>query len=197
MTIQRRWLHGRFLRTLLQIICVGVFAAWAGASALADSVVVDYGATQIGGTEWQYTYQLSGTFQSGDDLAIYFPLATSANLVDMGTGGPDWTTFVLQPDGSLPADGEFDMLANQDNPDLSSVFTVDFEWLGSGSPGSQSFTLYDPNFNVIDTGATVPEPGSLLLLGSGFLGLWALIYLRRVRVQFERAEPPASLEIPE
>jgi len=78
----------------------------------ADPISVTYTATQISGSEWQYDYQLTGSFVSGDDLAVYFPLATSLNLVDLGTGGTDWTTFVFQPDPDLPADGEYDMVAN-------------------------------------------------------------------------------------
>jgi hypothetical protein len=167
------------LRKLTLLVLVLLFGG--AASAMADPVSVDYTVTQISGSEWQYEYSLSGSFVAGDDLAIYFPLASSAGLVDLGTGGPDCTTFAFQPDPSLPADGEFDMLANVTNPDLTPVFSVEFLYSGAGTPGVQAFTLYDPDFNVLATGFTdsgvpspVPEPASFVLIGSGLAAIWKL-----------------------
>ncbi len=173
-------------------VCFLVMALSMGSTAMADPVSISYTATQISGTEWQYSYQVSGSYLSGDDLAVYFPQATDSNLVDLGTGGPDWTTFVFQPDPSLPADGEFDMVANSDNPSLAPFFDVQFQWTGTGSPGAQSFTLFDPNFNVIDSGYTeptltaVPEPAPFLLMGFGMMGLWLLTKRQRYTLRFNQ-----------
>ncbi len=167
---------------------LALFLLFPGATPVvkADPLSVTYTATQISGSQWQYDYQLTGSFLSGDDLAVYFPLATSSNLLDLGTGGPDWTTFVFQPDPNLPADGEFDMVANIDSPSLAPSFDVQFQYSGTGSPGSQSFTLYDPNYLILATGLTVPstplspvpEPAPLLLLGSGMLILCGYVKRR-------------------
>jgi hypothetical protein len=180
--------HGRKL-----LFAFLLFAVLAGTfhSAEADTFSVTYSATQVSGNTWQYDYLLTGSFVAGDDLAIYFPLASSSNLADMSTGGSDWGTFAFQPDPGLPADGEFDAVANVDDPSLLTVLSVQFLYSGTGSPGSQSFTLYDPNFNVITNGTTqleqsggvppspTPEPASLLLLGSA---LTAMAQLKRLRV---------------
>jgi hypothetical protein len=172
-----------------QFLLVLFFALLAVTStrSLADPLSVTYVATQISGDEWQYDYTLSGPFAVGDDLAVYFPLATSSALNDLQTGGSDWTTFAFQPDPALPADGEFDMLANVDNPSLAPTFSIQFIFSGTGSPGTQNFVLYDPDFNIVTSGVTqpagelspVPEPATFVLLGSG---LAAMARARRRRI---------------
>ena len=55
---------------------------------------------------------------------------------------------------------------------LGTPFTIDFVWLGTGTPGPQPFTVYDTNFSTIAQGQTVaPEPSSaaLLFAASGWL----------------------------
>jgi hypothetical protein len=165
---------------LFFLLCAGAVPL-----AKADPIGVAYTANLLGGTEWQYNYQVSGSFLTGDDIAIFFPFATSSNLSNSGGGSSDWNTLLLQPDPLLPADGEFDIIANIDNPGLAHAFDVSFQYSGPGVPGSQSFTVYDPDFNIIDTGSTqsaasaVPEPAPFLLLGSGLIGLLGRLARKR------------------
>jgi hypothetical protein len=171
-----------FWRVFLLLLCLTTACV-----AKADPVTVTYTASQTSPNVWEYQYQLTGTYLAGDDLAIYFPLATSSDLSDLGTGGSDWTTFEFQPDPSLPADGEFDMLSNIDNPSLAPIFAVEFQYSGAGSPGAQSFTLFDSNFDTIDSGVTrtqsgvpiIPEPNTFFLLGSGMVGLARCVKWRK------------------
>jgi PEP-CTERM motif-containing protein len=157
---------------LFLLLCAGAVPI-----AKADPIGVAYTASLVGGTEWQYSYHLSGAFPAGDDIAIFFPVPTSSNLVTSGSSTPDWSTLVFQPDPLLPADGEFDIIANIGNPNLAPAFDLSFQYSGPGVPGSQFFTVFDSNFNVIDTGSTtpaastIPEPSPFLLLGSGLVGL--------------------------
>jgi hypothetical protein len=49
------------------------FALLTPGAASADSISVNSSATNVSGSEWEYTYTLSGSLSAGDLLAIYFP----------------------------------------------------------------------------------------------------------------------------
>ncbi len=180
-------------RSFLSLLPVLLFLLHAG-SARADSFAVTYTVSQNADSTWQYAYTLSGNFSAGDDLAILFPYGSSSMLTDTSTTNADWMTFVLQPDALLPADGEFDAVANVRNPGLQQGFSASFLSLNSGVPGAQSFQLYDSAFNLVSSGTTTPaadadpgstasilatpEPGSLTLLGTAALGLLPLVRRR-------------------
>jgi hypothetical protein len=162
-------------RTLiLSVLCIGfmVFSlpAFAGS--------IQYDAVDLGGGDWQYNYIVNGTFTGNSNgFTIYFDESTYTNLTDITAPSADWDLLISQPVISLPMPGYFDGLA-LNNLTGSYNFSVDFTWLGSGTPGSQPFEFYD--LNNIDnpvTGmtshqASVPDPSSsLILLSIGFAGV--------------------------
>lgn len=135
---------------------------------------IEYTATQISGPQWQYTYTVTGAFASGDFLSIDFDANTFANLQDppQVTG---WSADVWQSDAMLGSNGAFNAMALNDNPSVPVTFTVMFNFLGMGTPGSQAFSIYSFDATELESGTTilagqtapVPEPGTLLLLLSG------------------------------
>ncbi|NNF17408.1 MAG: hypothetical protein HKN70_11730 [Gammaproteobacteria bacterium] len=121
-----------------------------------------YEVENLGGTTWQYTYHVGNDTAGPIDLfSIFFDIDLySFDLISGPTGfevdpavyaGPaDWDVSVAPPDPFFPgpADdqpGIFNgvALAAPVNPgDLLSDFTIVFDWLGPGAPGSQPFTLF-------------------------------------------------------
>lgn len=95
------------------------------------------------------------------------------------------SVLATQPDSGLPADGLITATALYGALfDGSETVDLDFVWLGSGAPGSQSFEILDDSFNVVSTAQTarpsapppqsVPEPGV-----AGLVALSMLMLRRR------------------
>jgi hypothetical protein len=106
-------------------------------------------------------------------FSIFFDWTMYAELESPPpAAGSDWDIITLQPDVNLPDDGLYDALALVSGASLSQPFTVTFVWLRQGSPGSQPFAIYDPSFQTIEAGTTVPEPSVLILaMACAALGL--------------------------
>lgn len=149
---------------------------------------VDLPNVQPGVDLWQYQYTVSNfTFGIGQGFSIYFNESLYADLANP-VASAEWDPLVLQPDPVLGA-GLYDALAKVDAASLATPFTVDYVWLGMGTPGVQPFDVYaldaSGGLTILETGQTtaaatpVPEPATLLLLGSGIAAV--LTFGRRMR----------------
>ena len=91
----------------------------------------------------------------------------------------DWDILVNQPEPLFLDDGIYDAYALVDNASLADSFNLTFVWSGLGTPGTQSYELYDAGFNVLASGNTlleqnhyVPAPSALWLIATGLIGLF-------------------------
>lgn len=162
------------LSLLAIIICTSGFIP----IARAQTADIIYTATELGsdsgtGTStWQYNYSITNTTPGAstlpaiDEFTIYYALGTFSNMSVASSPG-NWSSLVAQPDPGLAADGYFD--AEAYDAGLASGltnagFSVDFTFLGQGTPGSQLFNIVD----YLDP-ATYAEPlqvGYTMLAGS-------------------------------
>ncbi|MBN8518012.1 MAG: hypothetical protein J5X22_00320 [Candidatus Accumulibacter sp.] len=117
------------------------------------ATVITYETTNLGAGVWQYDYSVTNNtlLSPIEEITIYFPLGLYFDLLSVFEP-LNWDNLVAQPDPSLPADGFLDSLT------LSAAilpgqtlapFSVQFTWLGSGAPGSQSFEVVDRRWCII------------------------------------------------
>jgi hypothetical protein len=134
---------------------------------------VDYEATSLGGTQWRYTYTVTNGSLPAPirEFTIWFDQSLFRNL-QVATPNPPsagWNELVVQPDWVLEDDGFYDALTLGGGilaGEQVAGFAVQFEWLGTGQPGSQVFQVADPaTFETVYQGLTVPEPGMTVFLG--------------------------------
>ena len=155
--------------TLLSLV---LFAVTSVASAGIETQI-SYDVEQTGVNQWQYTYDVSNTSlaEGISNFTIWFDLNDYANLAITSPAelGTDWDQLILQPDAQFLDDGLFDVLAIGDSIDAGQSvpgFSVSFDWMGQGEPGTQFYEVINPNtYEVIANGFTVPEPASMLIFG--------------------------------
>jgi hypothetical protein len=158
----------------------------AGMSLSANAVIVQSELVSLGGNAYQYNYSITNDdIASGfDELSIYFDGASYDNLNVVAS--PDgWDSVTLPATIFLPYinyPGVFDTIALAQPLGLGetiSGFSVSFDWIGIGLPGTQHFDVIDiASTTVLQSGTTVvsavPVPGALPLLASAFTGLMVL-----------------------
>jgi hypothetical protein len=131
--------------------------------------------SDLGDGRWEYIYEVSNiTILAGiAEFTIYFApdLYEGLAVETDGVLAATWDEIVWDPVARFGVDGGYDALAEvlPIGPAMTaSGFSVSFDWLGEGAPGSQYYEIVNPDtFETIDSGWTIPEPGMLLLLGLG------------------------------
>jgi len=178
-------------RVFTVILAFGMIIALAG---ILHATIITYDTTNLGGGRWEYTYNiLNDTLGAPiEEFTIYFDYGLYSDL-SIDTPKANWDGLTVNPDLILgiPQPGYYDALSLVSGiapGSTESGFLVSFNWLGTGTPGVQYFEIVNPSdFSVVDSGNTtpVPEPGTMMLLGSSLLGL---IGLRRKIFPLQRPQ---------
>lgn len=135
-----------------------------------QATVIIYEATNLpdpvqGIDLWRYTYRVSDfVFSPGQGFSIFFSPDLYRSLQDPPPAPiANWSIISLQPDLALNSRGIFDGQALINGASLNDPFTVEFIWLGSGTPGAQLFDIHDADFSILVQGITVvPQPTATL-----------------------------------
>ena len=171
-------------------LLVGVFMFCVVGSASATSI--SFTTEDKGGGTWEYEYTVSDrVFDSSEGFTIWFDYGLYADLT-VETNSSDWDAITWEPAdiGGFPDPGAYDAIAMTANPSLDETFVMSFTWLGGTvGPGVQDFDVYDINFTPVEWGQTVmasnqpvPEPCTMLLMGTGLAGLIGLKRKKSLKV---------------
>lgn len=151
-------------------------------SGAATATPIQYELTALGGSAYRYTYTVThdgsvtgplSAFDIDFDAALYDE--ASLQIVSDAGVQADWDETILGSGVGVPA--LYDVVtsgAGLGPGESATGFAVEFQWLGAGLPGTQGFSLFDPQtFAILATGqtaiiggggGTVPEPGTIGLL---------------------------------
>jgi|SRR5271165_903011 len=158
----------------------------------AANAQVTYTATDISGSTWQYNYTVTNDLTVNlTEFTTFFSLGQYSNLVTESAPGT-WSPIVAQPDPNLPNDGLYDSLALDSGlatGATESGFSVQFTYLGTGTPGSQLFNFVDcSGFPCVTLAAgdttlsggtvAVPEIDTASTLGAMTFFLGMLVVMR-------------------
>ncbi len=160
------------------------------------ATTIFYNVSNTGGNSWTFSYTVENDdIDEGiEDFSIFFDYGLYENISVTGIA-VDWDAFEVQPEIILDPKEKGSYNAYTLNSPIAmneslSGFSVSFDWLGNGTPGTQYYEIYaDGNYeDEIDHGDTqladqggsdpVPEPSTLILFATGLLGY--LLSRRRV-----------------
>jgi hypothetical protein len=165
------------------ILGSGLLAIWCSLISPAYATSVQYDLVALGGDDYRYIYSITNDGSLGSGVALqlfdilFDPaqyLESSLTITTPSSPGADWDQIFLASSPGVSA--AYDALALAGGiADGTTVagFSVDFHWIGTGTPGVQSFEIYDPGtFALLEQGVTaspVPVPAAMWLFSSGLL----------------------------
>lgn len=179
-----------------KLIAAGLFAMF-GLSLPAFAVSVQYELTPLGGSNYRYVYTVSndGSLGSGASVELFdvmfdpaLYLESSLVISTPASPGSSWDEIFLVSAPGVPA--AYDAMALAGGIPVGAAlggFSVDFAWIGTGTPGNQPFAIYDPgSFALLAEGMTgnlaaVPVPAAAWLLGSGIAAMLGFCRQRKHR----------------
>lgn len=153
-----------------------VFLTEAASFGVPETLIL-YDVTDLGSQRWQCTYDVVnislpepvGAFTIWFDFDLYDNLTVTT----LDPPAAEWHEVFWQPNVVLQQDGGYYASALTSGVGIGQTvggFTINFDWLGSGEPGSQFYEIIDPHtFETIDSGLTVPEPITIAWFGFGLL----------------------------
>ena len=161
-----------------QIFAGVLFGFLLTAGSFGASTQIVYETSDLGSGRWQYDYEVTNISltETIEEFTIWFKFGLYDNLAIETPDPPasNWSEIVIQPEPVLQDDGAYDARALGPGIGVGQIvtgFSVSFNWLGDAvMPGSQFYEIIDPDtYQTIDSGWTIPEPATILLLGLGGL----------------------------
>jgi len=170
---------------------------WLGLAALpsAEATIITADLVSLGSTSYRYEYNITNDGSLGGGTALkVIDFAFDPALYDEGSLSiaslpalnTDWFESIFGAVPGSPAFYEIEALSSGlADGDSVNGFAVEFFWLGSGLPGSQSFQILDgTSFTLLEEGQTTVNlpasaasaPGTLLLM---VIGLPAILSVLR------------------
>lgn len=158
-----------------------------------DGVIADSGKDPAAGLEkwsfnsatgqWVLDYTLQNGLGLGTDYTVgsYFPTATDGLRNLTGIVNPDGTVTIYGIPSSVSTSGD-------QGADPNEIVAITDALAAMTLPASEMFSVLDgPQFGVVYRGIAfdpVPEPGTIILLGSAFAGFGAARRRRRASSRF-------------
>ena len=182
----RRSASGALFR-LLGLASLVALSAPAAIITFSTSLIDNSGPNPI----YRYTYNLTGAqITTNQEIDIRFNASQYGTLSNgQPSSNPNFSLLLFQPNTPPGAFGDYSLVALVTSPSMVGTFTVDFVWLGSGTPGSQPFFINQLDslggfVSQLESGTTqssVPEPSTLLIGGTALVALGLLRQSRQRR----------------